>query len=118
MTAYILSIVGKNIPDLPQHIILEFLGYKNRNNKYIKQLPKNMNIHDLLQDRTIPIYKNTYYSAVFDVKFINYHNHYIVKTLKFKYSLDDKNICTTVIQYYSIEFDDSRNVVVFYDDTF
>jgi len=39
------------LPDLPQHIILEYLGYKLRLRKYIKSLPKDLPIYQLLWDR-------------------------------------------------------------------
>lgn len=46
----ILNIIQNQIHllDLPQNIILEFLGYKFRCGKFINQLPQNMEIYELL----------------------------------------------------------------------
>jgi hypothetical protein len=47
------------LPDLAQHIILEFLDYKLRCGKYIKQLPKNLPIYKDILNR--PEVKIEYY---------------------------------------------------------
>jgi hypothetical protein len=39
------------LPDLAQHIILEFLNYRLRCGKYIRQLPKDLPIYDLIKIR-------------------------------------------------------------------
>ena len=40
-----------NFPDLVQHIILEFLDYRLRNGKYIRRIPADLPIYELLQNR-------------------------------------------------------------------
>jgi hypothetical protein len=40
MTDFITTHIN-NMPDLTQHIILEFLGYKVYNGTYVKKIPKN-----------------------------------------------------------------------------
>jgi len=41
-----------NLPDLAQHIILEFLNYRLRNGKYIRRIPVDLPIYSLLKDRS------------------------------------------------------------------
>ena len=102
MSQVIMNIINK-VPDLPQHFILEFLGYKFHHGKYAKQLPGNLEIYDLLMERT-QIINNT---VAFDIKFMDHHNNYVVKTMEIYYSNSSAIID---IIYYAIEFDDSRHI--------
>ena len=103
----------KKIPDLPQHIILEFLGYKRRNGKYMKQFPKNMYIHKLIQEKSDVIYKNSEYVISIDIKFRFYHNYFIVKTIMIYYDPNDRNNSICIINDYSVDFDGSRHIIYF-----
>jgi len=48
------------LPDLVESRILEYLGYKQRCGKYMKQLPRDLPIYDMLMNR--PIVEKRYYS--------------------------------------------------------
>ena len=47
------------LPDLVQHIILEFLDYRLRNKKYIRQLSRDLPVYKLILDR--PCVKKYYF---------------------------------------------------------
>ncbi len=49
-----------NLPNEATDLIIEFLGYKLRNKKYIKQLPKNLKIYKLLSQMSDVIYYDAY----------------------------------------------------------
>jgi len=113
MSQFVLSIVDNigKVPDLPQHIILEFLGYKFHHGSYSKQFPRKMEIYELLMERTQIIQVGGYNRVVFDIKFMDFRNHYAVKTMRVFYPLNDKNLCYISYMHYAIEFDDSRHLI-------
>jgi len=43
------------LPDLAEHIILEYLDYRLRNGKYIRRLPKDLPVYELLSERPCAI---------------------------------------------------------------
>jgi hypothetical protein len=53
--------VCSRLPDLAQHNILEYLDYKLRRGKYIKQLSKDLSIYKLLQYR--PVVEEVYFDG-------------------------------------------------------
>jgi hypothetical protein len=111
MSQFVLSIVDNigKVPDLPQHIILEFLGYKFHHGNYSKQFPRKMEIYELLMERTQIIHSGKYNIVVFDIKFMDHRNNYVVKTMEICYTSNDKNVCYIFYRHYAIEFDDSRH---------
>jgi hypothetical protein len=129
------------LPNLVQHIILEFLDYKLRSGKYIKQLPKDLPIYELILNRqkVKEIYysyedwynnENIYYiedeNGIF-YYFDQYGNetyfmisiiieyikrkNWIENTLEIKYSYHDRNIFKIECHKYDYDFDGSKHEV-------
>jgi hypothetical protein len=96
-----------HVPDLPQSIILEFLGYKLRNGKFIFQLSNEIleKMNDLLLDRPEMI-DGIFVS--FDIDFRLYHNDYVVKTLEIEFCPNDRNKFRKRNHYYAIDYDETR----------
>ena len=96
-----------NIPFEMQIIILEFLNYKYRIGVFIKQIPRNLRINDLLLDRlerrNIIYFKNNIILS-FDIDFRDYHNDYVVKTMEIAFSKKDRSIFTKINNYYAIDY--------------
>jgi len=129
------------LPNLAQHIILEFLDYKLRSGKYIKQLPKDLPIYELILNR--PDVEEIYYSYndwnnnenIYEIEdengLIYYCDQYgnetyfiisiimkyikrknlIENTLEIKYSFYDRNIFKIESHKYDYVFDGSKHEV-------
>jgi hypothetical protein len=121
------------LPFLPHdihHYILLYLGYKNRNGKYIKQLPEKMKIYSLLNrmnDVTVYNPDLPLDANMMDYYYLSFHHdsEYIfcisldiyqkkntdlfstVKTMEIYYSQYDRNKFKYKVRYYYIRPNDS-----------
>jgi len=114
-----------NMPHLPQHIILEFLDYKLRNRKYIKQIQKERldkmerlifrykNYVDYYYSEEVEIYNEItdeyrieqYRYIYFWISNKKYHNSSINKYIVFKQSVYDTNDFSVLNEYFDVDFD-------------
>jgi len=98
-----------NLLDIPfdiQIIIFEYLDYKYRTGMFIRQIPKNLRIFDLLRIRKESNPNGLKIS--FDINFKDYHNDYVVKTLEIEFSRKDRNIFIKKNNYYAIDYNGER----------
>jgi hypothetical protein len=118
------------LPDLVQHIILEFLNYKWRNGKFIRQLPKDLSIYRYIKKRPIIKEKyfteddpehyiwynddgsfnicdqygnNTYFEISFVLKTIKRKSH-IDKVMELRYCCFDRELVNVIVQYYDEDY--------------
>jgi hypothetical protein len=113
-----------NMPHLPQHIILEFLDYKLRNRKYIKQIQKERldkmerlifryknyvdyysEEEEIYDENTETYYIERYRYIYFWISNVIYHKCNIAKYVVFKQSVYDSNDFSVFIEYYDVDFD-------------
>jgi hypothetical protein len=117
-----------NMPNLPQHIILEFLDYKLRNRKYIKQIQKERldkmerlifrykNYVDYYYSEEVEIYNEItdeyrieqYRYIYFWISNKKYHNSSINKYIVFKQSVYDTNDFSVLNEYFDVDFDETE----------
>ena len=119
------------LPDLVQHSILEFLNYKWRNGKFIKQLPKDLPIYNYIKQR--PIVEEKYFTeddpehckwynndgsfelcdeygnrTYFEIKFLLKtikRKSYIDKVMELRYCRFDRELVNVIVQYYDFDYD-------------
>lgn len=93
-----------NIPEPAEKNILEFLNYKLRNGKYIKQMSKDIPIYKLLLERPIVKFRNFYdyeYYNNYDYEDTNYNYNEIFSNEQ----LDYFNKYNIIYKYFIISFD-------------
>jgi len=127
------------LPDLVQHIILEYMDYKLRRGKYIKQLPRDLPIYKYILNR--PAVKEEYYTwddfieseFVFEYEDDDGYPHYCdedgndtycmislvtnifkrkywtERTIDISYSFCDRNTFKVEQNTYDYDFDGSRH---------
>ena len=129
----------KQLPDLAQHIILEFLDYRLRCGKYIRQIPKDLPIYNLIRnrpqveelyfsqhdDRVVGAYYDnindvyydhdedgyeTYFKISLIMKYVK-RKGWLEKTLEIDYSYGDRNKYRIQNHLYDFDFDGSKHSV-------
>ena len=127
------------LPDLAQHTILEYMDYKLRHGKYIKQLPRDLPIYKYLLNR--PTVEEEYYTwddfikseHVFEYDDEDGYHYYcdedgndtycmislvtnifkrkslVERTIDISYSFSDRNIYKVEDHLYDYDFDGSRH---------
>lgn len=132
------------LPNLAQHIILEFLDYKLRNGKYIRQLPKDLpiynyilnrqqviekcyDVYDFMRSKNVFPYENergyVYYGDVngFDKYYLislvvnGFRRKYWTETtIDILYSYSDRNIYEVTSSLYDYDYDGFRENITEY----
>jgi len=126
------------LPDLAQHLILEYLDYKWRCGKFIRQLPRDLPIYQYLKERPevkeryfnfddpehcVEYYDDgswdlcdeygnkTYFAIEFVLKYVK-RKYYYQKVMEIRYCGFDRELVNVNIECYDTDYDGSWNPVV------